>query len=503
VFLVVLALALQLGATALLNDPGTSWHIRVGQEVWRAGAPHADTFSFTRHGEPWISQYWLCDAAMAAVYRAWSWNGLVAASAVLLAWIYRMLFRAVLRTGANVAWAAVLVMLAAGCGAPHWLARPHLVSLWLLLVTFDRCRAFHDRGGRAIWALPAVFVLWSNVHGGFLAGLVVVGCSLVAQLARRRDSAWRGGVGTLVGVLAASACATLVNPYGWNLHVHLLRLLFSAGVRDLIDEWQPPDLTSAESQPLVAMLLMGLVLVILAWRRLDIFAALHLAVWTYFALAAVRQVAMAAIVFAMVLGGLACGVGGALGERFGLKALPRWLADIGSRVDDCTVGERAAGWCIWSMAFSGMVAVATALGVVIPPLGFGVARLSASRFPNDAVERLNAESGAGPLFHELEWGGYILLESDPPCRVFIDDRFELYGRSATLEYLDAIAGGPAWAALAEQHHFEYVLLRPNRPLVRILRDSERWETLHEDDVAVLLRRITGRRNDGREHLMPK
>ncbi len=75
VFLVVLALALQIGQTELLNDPGTPWHVRIGLDVWRSGPPHADIYSYTRSGVPWVSQDWLCDAAFALLYRAWSWNG--------------------------------------------------------------------------------------------------------------------------------------------------------------------------------------------------------------------------------------------------------------------------------------------------------------------------------------------------------------------------------------------------------------------------------------------
>ncbi len=494
IFLAVVFLALQLGQTELLNDPGTGWHIQVGRAVWQSGPPHVDSFSFTRNGTPWISQHWLCDALFSWLYDAASWNGLVIASALVLGWVYRSLFRVILASGANVAWAAVLTMLAAGCAAPHWLARPHLLSLWFLVLTFHWCCEYFRSGSRIIWLAAPLFALWCNVHGGFLAGLIVIGCSLMGQvLSGPRDDQWRRRLAGFAAVLAVAVAATLANPYGWHLHTHLGKLLFTSQVRDLIDEWRSPDFQLAESRPLEVLLLLTLVLLAIARRRVDLFSLLHIVVWIHFSLSAVRQVAFAALIVTPLLAGLTPELGIALRERFAPGGWFRWIESLGARARAWTESERAAHWPVWPVAASVLLVLAISFGFRVPALGIGTARLSPVRWPIAAVERLNEEPSTGPLFHDLNWGGYLLLATDPLRPVFADDRFELYGREFLVEYLEALQNGPAWKRLLERYEFEHVLIRPDLPLARKLRESPDWEAIHADPIAVLFQKRSSMR----------
>jgi hypothetical protein len=489
IFLIVALRAIQLGQTELLNDPGTPWHVRVGLDVWESGPPRVDRYSYTRAGEAWISQHWLCDAAVAVLYRAWGWNGPVLASALVLGWTYRGLFRTVLDCGANVAWAAALTVLAAGCAAPHWLARPHLLSLWFLLLTFRWCLDYHRSGRRVVWAVPAVMVVWCNVHGAFLAGLVVIACSLIGHLlSGPRDFVRLQRIIGFSAVLALALLATLVNPYGWHLHAHLGDILFGGQLRDLIDEWRAPDFASSDSRPLEALLLLGLLLLAVAGQRLDAFSLVHLVVWVHFGLTSVRQVASLAVIAAPVMGGLTAGLGAAIRERFSLGRWLNWTDEVGRRAMAWATEERMLRWPVWSGVLSVLLVLATAFGVSAPALGIGVARLPEARWPVAAVERLNAEPPDGRLFHDLNWGGYLILLSRPQRPVFIDDRFELYGRPFLVEYLGAMQYGDGWRRLLERYEFQYVLIPPNVPLGRVLRGSPDWEALHADETAVLFRR---------------
>src|SRR5687768_6555558 len=54
------------GETAFFQDPGTFWHTVVGSQILDSGTfvTH-DSFTFTRHGEPWIAHQWLGDVVLA------------------------------------------------------------------------------------------------------------------------------------------------------------------------------------------------------------------------------------------------------------------------------------------------------------------------------------------------------------------------------------------------------------------------------------------------------
>jgi hypothetical protein len=91
------------------------------------------------------------------------------------------------------------------------------------------------------------------------------------------------------------------------------------------------------------------------------------------------------------------------------------------------------------------------------------------------------------VFHDLDWGGYLILNARPR-RVFIDDRFELYGREYVLEYLDAMNSGPGWNKLLDQYGFSHVLIRPQTALAKVLKSSGQWRVIHEEPHAVIFLR---------------
>ena len=77
-----------------------------------------------------------------------------------------------------------------------------------------------SRDSRLLWLLPPLTALWTNLHAGFVFGLL-----LIARLRYRRRARAR------VWAALASAAASLANPYGWHLHAHIARYLGA-------DSWQ-------------------------------------------------------------------------------------------------------------------------------------------------------------------------------------------------------------------------------------------------------------------------
>ena len=98
-------------------------------------------------------------------------------------------------------------------------------------------------------------ILWANIHGGFLLGFVLLAIYWLAAIwegfrlkegriedaLRKIRAAKRIRDLTLIGLL--SAVATLANPYGWKLHVHIYHYLSNRFLMDHIDEFQSPIFT--------------------------------------------------------------------------------------------------------------------------------------------------------------------------------------------------------------------------------------------------------------------
>ena len=86
-------------------------------------------------------------------------------------------------------------------------------------------------------------VVWTNLHGGFLALIALLG------VARRWGWRSRRGSGTPVSAMrvrygaltCACAAASLVNPYGIRVAQHVIEYLRSDWIRNVIQEFQSPS----------------------------------------------------------------------------------------------------------------------------------------------------------------------------------------------------------------------------------------------------------------------
>jgi hypothetical protein len=463
VFGLVLVTVLIGGRTGFLNDPGTFWHLRLGREIVRTGGvPRCDSLTFTRGGAVWVDQSWAFDAALALLVDNLGWTAAIAATALLLAWIYGALARGLLADGRSPVVAVLVTVLATGVGAVHFLVRPHLLTLGFVLWTLRACQKQHERGGWSIAVVPPLMVVWSNVHGGFLAGpLIVLTAAVGHALSGPLDPARRQNLARFAVVFVLACAAPLVNPYGVGLYRHVGHLLVSSGVTELIDEYQPIPFGKANGRVMEWVVLVLVAVPAFSARRIERYALVQTVVWLHLALGSIRHAPLFALAAAPALGQ-------------SLEGLPLAVREI---------GRLKRGWSVWPAALSLLLALAVAGG-----LHFG--GFSPRTWPFDGLAALNRQPEALHLFHEQDWGGMIEAQCQPPRRAFLDDRFELFGRAAILEYIDALQGGPAWDDIRDREHIALVWIRPDRPLVQRLARERGWREIHRDAVSVLYQRHT-------------
>jgi hypothetical protein len=177
------------GARTMLGDGDTGWHLRTGEWILAHGrVPDRDIFSFTKAGEPWYAWEWLWDVIFGWLHQNWGMAAVVLASSLVLALTFALLFRLVRRACDHEFIAAAVTLVACGASALHWLARPHLFTLLFLVILLSILERVREGRTRLLLWLPPLFVLWTNLHGGFIAGIAVIlayGAGELARLARR------------------------------------------------------------------------------------------------------------------------------------------------------------------------------------------------------------------------------------------------------------------------------------------------------------------------------
>ena len=88
------------GRSHLFRDPGSLWHIVVGQHILAQGdLPHTESFSCTFAGKPWIAQWWLGECVLALLHEIGGLDTILLATACLLAVLYTWLGHRLLRVG--------------------------------------------------------------------------------------------------------------------------------------------------------------------------------------------------------------------------------------------------------------------------------------------------------------------------------------------------------------------------------------------------------------------
>src|SRR5450631_4195247 len=124
------------GVRSLLGDCDTGWHIRTGEWIIANGwVPLRDIFSFTKPGAPWFAWEWLSDVLFARLNSLGGLMAVVLFSILLLSATFAALFLLV-RRKANPIVAVAVTMVAAAASSIHWLARPHLFTMFFLVLFY-------------------------------------------------------------------------------------------------------------------------------------------------------------------------------------------------------------------------------------------------------------------------------------------------------------------------------------------------------------------------------
>src|SRR5437867_8178495 len=251
-------------ATIDRADPDLWGHVRYGQDVLASGhLPATATYTYTAPAQPWINHENLSEIVFAFVADHAGGPGLAALKCLLGLGLLGLMIAGARRRGGGVGTTSVAVVLVTFATAPGWSFRPQLFTYAFFgVVVFVLDRVFADGRSapadtRLLWVLPPLFTVWANTHGGFLAGLGVLALYLGCRSAERLCADGRRGLApaALYGAVAlASALAALLNPYGLELLIWLVRDL--GPPRPEIYEWRA--LSSADAIFPLFVVLLGL-----------------------------------------------------------------------------------------------------------------------------------------------------------------------------------------------------------------------------------------------------
>jgi len=459
--------------SGLLGDGDTGYHIRAGEYIIRTlSVPRQDIFSFHTPPLPWTAHEWLSEVIMAAVHGLGGLTGIVAFFAFLLACTTALLFKILRSNGADPLLATAFTALACTASQVHWLARPHLFSFLLMIVTHHLLESWHRGTANRLYLLPAIMLLWVNLHGGFLGGFLLMGAYLAGNLFSllTRPLPERAGYRKKLGQLslATGACliACLCNPNGYHILLFPFRLVSDHYLMDHVSEFLSPNFHDFLIFKYLLLLLIALAAV--SRKAVDAAELVLILVFTNMALYSGRYIPLFALIMAPILTRQADqakeAVGGQAADFF------RKRAENLHRID-----ARATGY-LWPAA--ALLLVAVAIGSGRSHHGFD-AKVKAV----DAVEFLMRERIAGNMFNDDEFGDYLIYRGFPRYRVFFDGRSDMYGTGKLKEYYKIIKFEPGWEQTFDKYQITWVFYGTNSNLSRFLFNDKNWVLIYSDRVA--------------------
>ncbi len=467
-----LVLSFSVGA-GLLADGDTGYHIRAGEIMLDTlSVPRYDIFSFISPPIRWTAQEWLSEVVMALVHRTYGLTGVVIFFAFLISSVYYLMFRILRTQNGNIIAAVFIVLLIAAASQLHWLARPHIFSLLLMVIWYYLLDLYQYHDKKYLYCLPPLMLLWVNLHAGFMAGFILLGVYLFGNMVNiifpvsDGREACKQKAKTLGLIMFLCVIISLINPNGYHILTYPLNLTSSKFLMDNVQEFQSPNFH--ESMPYTYLLFLTVAVLAISRKAFNTIEICLVIGFLYMSLYSVRYIPLFGIVVAPIL---LRQINAILENKTG-----RFMEFLTKRANNIARADASARGFLWPMIAISVVAVSVARGQIAHEFDRGMK-------PVNAVEFLKKEHLSGNMFNNDEFGDYIIYSAYRQYKVFVDGRLDMYGPAQAKEYADVIFHRPEWEKILNKYEINWIIFNKGSIFSTFLLASDKWRLIYSDKVA--------------------
>jgi hypothetical protein len=441
-----------LNAPLLLGHYDLGWHLAAGDLIRdRAHIPFQDPWSFTLGDRQWFNLSWLWDVIASVIFQYTKFSGLILFVVACGAVIVGYLASVCLSSGASAV--AVCISVFSACLLyPSFVTPPNIylaaspnTSTMLFCVIF-----YAECLKKTRWfLLPAMMVLWANLHGGFVLGFLIIGIFCGAALLRRD---W---VNFKIYSFAGAGCfiAIFINPLGWHIYDGVAATL-GHFVQAYITEWMSyfENITMPGSIPGIIYILAFIAFELRYRGSSPIPLESRLLSWL-FLLLGLYQFRYMSFFFLFSTVPLALHID---------RLLPKWLNNF--EVQKSLLAAGIIGACALPLTFM----------QIEPALG-----LPEMLSEQDALY-LQTHFSHARLLNHWNVGGLLIFRTRGAVPVFVDGRAATaYPDDLLRDYFKLVEweiDESAWDTVLEKYHIDTVLwVKAHEPLRRFLVDKRGWK----------------------------
>jgi hypothetical protein len=444
------------------------WHLGVGNWILQHhSVPRTGILSQTAANRPWVAYSWGYEVLLSLVYKWFGLLGIGVFGVLLTLAVATCVYWMLHRLSGRFWVASSLAVVTCWAFLFLLMPRPVFFSMVLFMVTLTLILEAQRSGRvRTLYWLPLVFALWANIHIQFIYGLFLVGLFVGANLLQRLTEKLNVvpdfllpptlPVKELVAIFAACLLATCVGPYSFHLYQVIFEYSHAKLPYSMIQELQPLNFRYSAHYAQLLLAAAGFFAVGYQ-KKIDPFKLALLAIASVVAFRTMRDSWFICIPAA------AC------------------IADFPAEQADRDRAETP-------LECAGVAATVVVLLLLLSRnTDFDTRGLDAaisSQFPVSAANFLRQNPPPGPLYNDLDWGGFLIWYM-PNYPVAIDGRNDLYGDQLDSRFYNSQEGEKSYISDPYLNEAGVVLLRKNLPLAGLLMTDPRFRVVYEDRIAAV------------------
>jgi hypothetical protein len=366
--------------------------------------------------------------------------------------------------------------------------RPVLFTILFTAVLFFILEDFKDKKDKRIFLLPPLMLFWSNLHGGFIIGVVIIMIFMLGEglkIIFRRSVYTRREIVLFYTATVAALGFSFINPTGWDAFAIALSSKYKPFIQG-IQEYDSlfvvyKERLSSINYWHVALIVLFPVVLIIRNRRLDFTHIILLSVLLIMTVSAMRFEDYYGIIAVMIIG----------------REVDVWLKDLfRTRFSE----QRYAKLLNWLTIASLFSLIFLIVGTTFKSPGFALARDYS--VPEKAVDFIEKNRLKGNIFNDFGYGGYLTWRLYPREKTFIDSRALNYNVMTEFGWIvravDSIyrkepspTKGPLWERLLSHYNINLMFLCLHDvhgtvlPIIFKLSESDKWASVYCDPISII------------------
>ena len=486
IILILIFIVLLFELNILRNADADLWgHIYFGKQILQNllkwNVPFYDLYSYTAPKDyPWISHEWLSQVIFYLVYSNFGSIGLISLRAILGLIILIILFKTI--SGISQSKITPILLL----GMITWILRettiyrPQIFTYLLLSLFVYFFTAFEYKKKKILQLLPFLMVIFTNIHGGFLACLGFFTIYVFLEWvwcftdSRQRDEQ-KNKTKYLFWICCLSFAATLVNPYTYKLWPWVIKSILDPTLSNYLLEWSPlmrwyslgllycfyPFLTY------MTVLYLSIIWRTVSEKKIDISKITLVLLINIAPLYSVRHIPVFIIlstpIFAYYLDGI-------------ISPLHKMMRDkISLTLKTLNQNSHISIGRIVKVLFLLEIVLILILLPIFKKEFFTKILVNDKMFPVRAVKFLKENNIRGKVFCYHTWGEYLTWKLYPEIRVFIDGRNDTaYPMELLRKYLKFELSEKGAEKVLEEYPPDVIILPVDVKVIYKNEESENW-----------------------------